>query len=222
LEHPGATPDAPADPPDDSARPVTAAVVAAAQPTPARKRTVPGTGAKKRRIILIAFALCLVSDLATKSWVFWGLQVPDRPVETLGEPIDIVPPYLVFRRQVNPGVAFGLGRDSGPMLLSTVMVGAIGLVMWLIRVTPSTDRAMLVGFGMIAGGAFGNLYDRLTYRVVRDFIDIRVEEWGFQWHTFNFADTWVVSGGILIALAVILAPKPPAAPAPAAHVASQS
>ena len=45
---------------------------------------------------------------------------------------------------------------------------------------------------MIAGGALGNLYDRLTYFAVPDFIDFHIEN--FHWFTFNFADVFISVG----------------------------
>ena len=49
---------------------------------------------------------------------------------------------------------------------------------------------------MIAGGAMGNLYDRLIFRAVPDFIDLHYEN--FHWFTFNIADIFITIGIVLL------------------------
>ena len=60
-------------------------------------------------------------------------------------------------------------------------------------------------FSMILGGAIGNVYDRLTYFAVPDFIDIHYNN--FHWFTFNIADIFITLGIILIILNDILFKK---------------
>ena len=51
---------------------------------------------------------------------------------------------------------------------------------------------MKIIFSLIIGGAFGNLYDRLTFRAVPDFIDLHYGK--FHWFTFNVADIFITLG----------------------------
>ena len=53
-------------------------------------------------------------------------------------------------------------------------------------------------FSLIIGGAIGNLYDRIIYKAVPDFIDFHVKE--FHWFTFNFADIFISLGIIFMIL----------------------
>ena len=53
-------------------------------------------------------------------------------------------------------------------------------------------------FSLIIGGAIGNLYDRIIYKAVPDFIDFHIEE--FHWFTFNIADIFISLGIILMIL----------------------
>ena len=53
-------------------------------------------------------------------------------------------------------------------------------------------------FSFIIGGAIGNLYDRIIYKAVPDFIDFHIEE--FHWFTFNIADIFISLGIIFMIL----------------------
>ena len=64
---------------------------------------------------------------------------------------------------------------------------------YLITKAKFTDKIL---FSMIVGGAIGNLYDRLVYFAVPDFIDFHINQ--FHWFTFNIADIFISIGIILI------------------------
>ena len=64
---------------------------------------------------------------------------------------------------------------------------------YLITKAKFTDKIL---FSMIVGGAIGNLYDRLVYFAVPDFIDFHINQ--FHWFTFNIADIFITVGIILL------------------------
>jgi signal peptidase II len=57
--------------------------------------------------------------------------------------------------------------------------------------------------GLVIGGALGNIYDRVMYGYVRDFIYFHIND-KFSWPVFNFADICVVAGIILLMISLII------------------
>lgn len=93
----------------------------------------------------------------------------------------------------NTGVSFSL-FDSYGATGTTILIGVSTLITllfvgWLL----TTKRPwMTTALGMIIGGALGNLYDRMTYGAVIDFLDFHVN--GYHWPAFNLADTFITVG----------------------------
>ena len=143
----------------------------------------------------LALAVALVTigiDRATKVWAERRLVAgPCQPGGS--ECIDLVGSlrlHLIY----NPGAAFSKGLGLGPVF---GVVAAVMAVVLLRLAATSTDRVRVVLFGLIAGGAVGNLIDRvvraesgLLSGSVIDFIDL---QW---WPVFNVADAAVVCGVI--------------------------
>lgn len=90
----------------------------------------------------------------------------------------------------NTGAAFGLFPDA-TLFFILIAIIACGLFLWLGHkgVYP---KGMGIAFGLMLGGALGNLIDRLRYGAVTDFLDLRV------WPVFNFADTALTVGAVLL------------------------
>lgn len=108
-------------------------------------------------------------------------------------------PFLDFTLVWNSGVSYGLfggNGDMGRWLLSGLAALAIGYFLWCLR--HGESRRVGMGYALIAGGALGNLVDRLWYGAVVDFISLH---WaGYYWFVFNLADIW-----ISLAVVVLLA-----------------
>lgn len=135
----------------------------------------------------VAAALAvLVADQVSKWWVLGILRLEYR------EPLVLLP-VLDLRLVRNRGITFGLlngsaGIGSVPIVLVAIAV-VIGLGVWLWR----TDRTLVaVAVGAIAGGAIGNIGDRLRLGFVVDFI--QVHAFGWSWYVFNLADAAIVCG----------------------------
>jgi signal peptidase II len=113
----------------------------------------------------------------------------------------------------NQGSAMSLW--TGPqarLLLSIFAVIAVAVMLRLYHVTPSTQRMRIAGLALVAGGAAGNLLDRLrSARGVVDFIDVGLGASRF-W-VFNVADIGVTIGAVLLAWALAQSPDRPSRPA---------
>jgi signal peptidase II len=104
--------------------------------------------------------------------------------------------YLNFELIWNTGVAFGLfsqNVNTYYYLISLLIFAVIIFIVYLITKVEFQEKIL---FSLILGGAIGNLYDRLIYLAVPDFIDFHIND--FHWFTFNIADIFITLGIILI------------------------
>ena len=99
----------------------------------------------------------------------------------------------------NHGVSFGMFNHGAPLppILFAAFSSVIGLgfAVWLAR---AETKLLAVALGLVVGGAFGNVIDRLTRGAVVDFLDVHLGAW--HWPSFNVADSAVVAGIALILL----------------------
>ena len=113
--------------------------------------------------------------------------------------------YLNLELVWNTGIGFGLLSLDANMyyhLISLVIFSVIIFLFYLINKAIYVEKIL---FSLILGGAAGNLYDRLVYFAVPDFIDFHVED--FHWFTFNIADIFITLGIILIIFQDLLLKK---------------
>jgi signal peptidase II len=110
-----------------------------------------------------------------------------------GEHVDILGPIGLTLAH-NEGVAFGLAGDGGGLLVAFAL-GSLIFIGWLFSRDP-TRPWMWVAVGLLAGGALGNLADRIRAEAVTDYIDI------FSWPPFNLADVSITLGVFLLALSL--------------------
>jgi len=99
----------------------------------------------------------------------------------------------------NKGVSFSMLRNVPPAVLSglAILVSA-ALLVWLTRVE---NRLTALGIGGVAGGALGNVIDRLTGGAVFDFLDFYIRTssgWEWHWPAFNLADSAITIGVVLL------------------------
>ena len=109
--------------------------------------------------------------------------------------------YLVW----NTGIAFGLFSLSNEFTynLFTSLIVLINLIIIYLAIVTKDFRKYL--FLLILGGSFGNLFDRIYYRSVPDFIDFHIGN--FHWFIFNIADIFITVGVICLILAELLYKK---------------
>jgi signal peptidase II len=152
---------------------------------------------RRWKIFLIVGVASLVADLATK---FWAEHALEMTASGVGIPIPFIENFWDWRLSYNTGSAFGLfGSMTGARIfLSLIGAVALGAVVYWVRKTPPDMTRLLAALGMVAGGAIGNLYDRILYGKVTDFVVWRYYD--KQWPTFNVADVVLVVGVALLFL----------------------
>jgi len=118
------------------------------------------------------------------------------------ESISIIGNLLKITYIKNPGMAFGI--QIGGKLFYTIFasIASVIILVYLFRLKPENFWARF-GLATILGGAIGNLVDRIIYSKVVDFIDIRI----IRWPVFNFADTAVTIGMVILIAVVIFERK---------------
>ncbi len=113
------------------------------------------------------------------------------------KPYDLLPFVKLFLIH-NKGAAFGMFAQSPdiirvPLLLITPV---LALIVTYIYASKNKETKTQVLMGMIAGGALGNLYDRLLLKEVRDFIHLHIGD--FYWPAFNLADASITTAIMLL------------------------
>ena len=105
----------------------------------------------------------------------------------------------------NEGIAFGLFSFSNEFTynLFTALILLINLIIIYLAIVTKDFRKYF--FLLILGGSFGNLFDRLYYGSVPDFIDFHIGN--FHWFIFNIADIFITVGVICLILAELLYKK---------------
>ena len=144
-----------------------------------------GESARAWRRAGVLCLLVVVLDQIAKALIEAHL-VPDEHVDVLGP--------LEFTLAHNSGVAFGLAGDGGGVLVAFAL-GSLAFIGWLFSRDP-TRPWMWVAVGLLAGGALGNLADRIRADAVTDYVDI------FSWPPFNIADVSITIGVLLLALSL--------------------
>jgi signal peptidase II len=143
-----------------------------------------------RKLFWPAALLMLAADLWTKS-AWWAHPDEGRP------DIVLIPGLLKFVSHAgNRTGVLGLG-PSNPVFWTVLAIVALAVVVLFMLTTPSGNTLVHVALGMVAGGAIGNLVDRIRLGYVRDFIDLHWRN-RYHWHTFNWADAVLCAGIVLI------------------------
>jgi len=143
--------------------------------------------------------LVIVLDQLSKLWVVSEFE--------LYQSIELMP-YLNLTYVHNMGAAFSFLSSAGGWqrwFFSVISVVAVlVLLVWLKRLK-STEKLLAVSMSLILGGAVGNLYDRLAYGYVIDFLDAYYQKW--HWPVFNIADSAIVLGVGLMLLDMLVTPN---------------
>ena len=176
-------------------------------------------------VLLVVLVVGLVVDLGSKEWAF--RTVAGEPVvlqkETiLGDPTFQIPPHagitvlpwglLDFDLVLNHGAVFGIGQRKRVVFIAFTVLAAFVAMLVFARWTH--ERAVLThaAIGLILAGGLGNLYDRLAYGAVRDFLHM-LPDWdlpfGWTWPNgsagvfpwvFNVADVMLLAGMTILIL----------------------
>ena len=137
---------------------------------------------------LVLFA----GDQASKLWVVANFDLYESKA---------LLPSLNFTYVHNTGAAFSFLSSAGGwqrwFFVGIALVASITLTIWLSRLK-SSERWMAVTLSLILGGAIGNLFDRISYGYVIDFIDVYYQAW--HWPVFNIADCAISIGVVMMLL----------------------
>ena len=108
--------------------------------------------------------------------------------------------------RVNHGALFGMGQEkkgtANGFFAVVSVLAAVAILVWGMRRATAREKWLMAALGLILGGTVGNLYDRLVFNGVRDFMYF----YYIEWPVFNFADCLLVVGAGLLLVQAIFAP----------------
>ena len=174
-------------------------------------------------VLLTVLTAGLALDLGLKRWSFENIanqpvvldrqQLLRNPFWRIPrhEPLTIVPRVLELHLVENRGAVFGIGADQRIFFIVFTICALIAALVVFARWTTSDSRMAHVALGLVLAGGVGNLYDRVLFSVVRDFVHLLPGwtlpfgwRWGghsneiFPW-VFNVADVMLLTGmGLLM------------------------
>lgn len=172
---------------------------------------------RKRIPELLLLATIMALDQITKAMLQASLQLHEYKPLLAG--------LLSISHVRNRGAAFGLLNEADlpfqGILLSAVSVIALGAIAAYAFRLPEQARLPRVALALVLGGALGNLFDRMRYGYVVDFIHVYWKQ--YQWPDFNLADS-AISVGVTLLVLDILRPqrRGQEAPSMAAQTAGRS
>ncbi len=124
---------------------------------------------------------------------------------SLTDSYSVIPGFFDIVHTQNRGVVFGLFHETAggwqTGLLVVLTFAAVGLLSALLWRPQRVDPRAFWGFAFVLGGAAGNLFDRLVWGQVTDFLLVYVGQ--YQWPAFNVADSAIVAGSGLLLLDVL-------------------
>jgi len=149
---------------------------------------------RQKAVYLVAAAGLIALDQWTKAIV-----VEVMPLYSSRE---VIRGFFSLVHTRNPGIAFSLFADSGPLIRNVLVplmsVAAVALILFMLWSSRNTGAKTHAGLSLILAGAVGNLYDRAAYGYVVDFLDFYIGP--YHWPAFNVADSCITIGAGLILL----------------------
>lgn len=148
----------------------------------------------------ITALIIVIADRVTKSMLMDRLEP--------GGWIEIMPGFALTHVH-NPGIAFSLFAGGGPLtrvLLHLVIFTSVVIIAAMLVRHAHNSRLAGVAFGLILGGALGNLIDRVLYGWVVDFLHVwvRIGDRSWSWPDFNVADASISCGAILLIISEVV------------------
>lgn len=121
------------------------------------------------------------------------------------EPLEVIPGFFNLILTYNTGAAFSLfssdtGGSQGLKMAALSAISLLPFIYLFVKAKPG-DRLLLTSVGLIWGGALGNIYDRLRWGAVVDFLDFYFGD--THWPAFNVADIAICVGAGLLVLSII-------------------
>ncbi len=149
--------------------------------------------AASARWLWLALAV-LAADRASKFAVEWNTSEGFRRV--------LIPQFAALVHTRNSGMAFGLfaGSDTRWLTVALLLISSavVVLLAWLLFSGRVANTLAQAGLALLAGGAAGNLLDRLLHGAVTDFVELHAGS--FYWPAFNVADSAITAGAVLMVI----------------------
>ncbi|MCY6483730.1 signal peptidase II [Clostridium aestuarii] len=142
------------------------------------------------------FLIIIVGILLDRITKKWALNILAN-----GKDIEVIKNFFTFQYLENKGAAFGIFQGKIILLALITLLVLVGMVYYLIKYKPSS-KLLKISFALIISGALGNLYDRVIYKYVVDFIMLHYKHL-YYFPTFNVADILVVFGTITLAIYIL-------------------
>ena len=148
-------------------------------------------------IALLVIALDRLSKLWIQKHIAEGLAIP------------VIPHVFRLTHVLNEGAAFSLFNDAPAnptrwALTAFSLIAAVVLVGLLLK-TGKRFSWTALGFALVLGGALGNAWDRIQYKMVTDFLEVTIIH--YHWPDFNIADSAIVVGGIFLFFGALFTPQ---------------
>ena len=150
----------------------------------------------KKKLFLIKFTLIfliILFDQYSKSYI---INIFEEKNETI-----YLTSFLNFQLIWNDGIAFGLLNFDNNFYYNLITLMITTVIVILLFLTIKNQDQYSYFYSIIAGGALGNLIDRIRYSSVPDFIDFHISN--FHWFVFNIADIFVSLGVFCLIIAEI-------------------
>jgi signal peptidase II len=159
------------------------------------------TRSSRRDMRWIAFAiaaLVILLDRVSKLWIV--AHIPS------GHAIVVIPRVFRLTHVLNTGAAFSMFEGSAsPNLVRNLLIGfsvvAVVVVLFLLWRMGRAMSLTSIALALILGGAIGNLYDRMRFSYVVDFLEVHIIH--YHWPDFNVADSAIVVGACLLLLEML-------------------
>lgn len=153
--------------------------------------------------ITISAIISFVFDRISKILVLKYAFNMDSPlIYESGQSIPVIKDFFHLTFYGNKGVAFGMLSGKKTFLIIMCIVIIFLILLWVVRKKPE-NMLQKISIGMILGGAFGNIFDRISYGYVIDFLDFKV----INYPIFNVADCAVVAGAVMFCIYIIFFEK---------------
>ena len=140
---------------------------------------------KKFFLSFIILSIVFLIDRVTKLYILKLAEVENS--------VDIyLTSYLNLFLIWNKGVAFGLLSINESIIYNVITIIISLIIVVILFLMWKNDNIQRYFLALVSGGALGNLYDRIVYTAVPDFIDLHFQ--GFHWFVFNVADIFITVG----------------------------
>ena len=138
--------------------------------------------------------ITVILDFLSKNWMLALIFSPPKQI--------VLTPFLNLTPVWNSGISFGLFQNQQLVGKLVIPVLAVFVVLWLFFTLYELTTLQRFAAGLIAGGAMGNVIDRLRFERVVDFVDVHIGI--YHWPAFNLADSAIFLGVVFWIYAAIV------------------